>query len=45
MEVRDRNNEALALKDKKVLVVGLGKSGLAACALLKEMGAQVSLYD
>ncbi len=27
MEVRDRNNEALALKDKKVLVVGLGKSG------------------
>ena len=45
MEVRDRNNEALELKDKKVLVVGLGKSGLAACALLKEMGAQVSLYD
>ncbi len=25
MEVRDRNNEALALKDKKVLVVAWGK--------------------
>lgn len=33
------------LKDKKVLVVGLGKSGMAAYALLKKMGALVSLYD
>lgn len=33
------------LKDKKVVVVGLGKSGVAACELLKNMGAQVSIYD
>lgn len=33
------------LKDKKVLVVGLGKSGMAAYVLLKKMGAMVSLYD
>lgn len=33
------------LKDKKVLVVGLGKSGMAAYELLKKMGALVSLYD
>lgn len=33
------------LKDKKVLVVGLGKSGMAAYGLLKKMGALVSLYD
>lgn len=33
------------LKDKKVLVVGLGKSGVAAYELLKKMGAKISLYD
>lgn len=33
------------LKDKKVVVIGLGKSGMAAFELLKRMGAQVSLYD
>lgn len=33
------------LKDKKVLVAGLGKSGMAAYELLKKMGALVSLYD
>ena len=33
------------LKDKKVLVAGLGKSGMAAFELLKHMGAHVSLYD
>lgn len=35
----------MELKDKKVLVAGLGKSGMAAFALLKDMGAHVSLYD
>ncbi len=33
------------LKEKKVVVVGLGKSGLAACDILKKMGALVTLYD
>ncbi len=33
------------LKEKKVVVVGLGKSGLAACEILKKMGALVTLYD
>ncbi len=33
------------LKEKKVVVVGLGKSGLAACEILKKMGAIVVLYD
>nr|MBP3598161.1 UDP-N-acetylmuramoyl-L-alanine--D-glutamate ligase [Eubacterium sp.] len=33
------------LKEKKVVVVGLGKSGLAACEILKKMGAFVTLYD
>lgn len=33
------------LKDKKVLVAGLGKSGMAAFELLEHMGAHVSLYD
>lgn len=37
--------ENMVLKDKKVLVVGIGKSGLAACGLLKQMGAQVTMYD
>lgn len=35
----------MTLTDKKVLVVGLGKSGTAAFELLKQMGAKVSLYD
>lgn len=33
------------LQGKKTVVVGLGKSGMAAYELLKEMGAQVCLYD
>ena len=33
------------LENKKVLVVGLGKSGKAACDLLHTMNAEVSLYD
>lgn len=33
------------LNNKKVLVVGLGKSGKAACDLLHKMNAEVSLYD
>lgn len=33
------------VENKKVLVVGLGKSGRAAYDLLKDMNAQVSLYD
>lgn len=37
--------EIMRLKEKEVLVVGLGKSGIAACGLLKQMGARVSLYD
>ncbi len=32
-------------KDKNVIVVGLGKSGLAACKLLRQMEANVCLYD
>lgn len=32
-------------KDKKVVVVGLGKSGNAALSLLKAAGAKVCLYD
>lgn len=33
------------LRGKRVVVVGLGKSGLAAYGLLKEMGAEICLYD
>lgn len=33
------------LKEKKVLVAGLGKSGLAAYEILQKLGAQVALYD
>ncbi len=33
------------LKGKKVTVVGLGKSGLAACNLLIEKGARISITD
>lgn len=32
-------------KDKNVLVVGLGKSGMAAFSLLEKLKAKVSLYD
>ena len=35
----------LELKDKKVLVVGLGKSGLAAALFLRRRGAQVTVSD
>ncbi len=35
----------MQFKEKEVLVVGLGKSGVAACGLLKQMEAHVSLYD
>ena len=33
------------LENQKVLVAGLGKSGMAAYELLKNMGAKVSLFD
>ena len=33
------------LQGKKVIVIGLGKSGMAAYELLKTMGAEVCLYD
>jgi len=33
------------LKDKKVLVVGMGKSGIAAAQALLKLEAQVSVYD
>jgi len=35
----------MELKDKKVLVVGLGKSGLAAALFLRHKGAQVTVSD
>ena len=35
----------MELKDKKVLVVGSGKSGIAATDLLKKVGATVTIYD
>ena len=35
----------LDLKDKKVLVVGLGKSGRAAALFLRRRGAQVTVSD
>ncbi len=35
----------MELKNKRVLVVGLGKSGLAASRFLKERGAQVTVSD
>ena len=35
----------LDLKNKKVLVVGLGKSGLAAALFLRRRGAQVTVSD
>lgn len=35
----------MELKGKRVAVIGLGKSGMAAYELLREMGAEVCLYD
>ena len=35
----------MELKNKRVLVVGLGKSGLAAALFLREQGAQVTVSD
>jgi UDP-N-acetylmuramoylalanine-D-glutamate ligase len=35
----------MELKGKKVLVVGLGKSGLAAALFLRRHGAQVTVSD
>ncbi len=35
----------MELKDKRVLVVGLGKSGLAAALFLRERGARVTVSD
>ena len=35
----------MELKNKRVLVVGLGKSGLAAARFLKERGARVTVSD
>lgn len=37
--------ESMELKGKKVLVVGLGKSGLAAALFLRRQGAQVTVSD
>jgi UDP-N-acetylmuramoylalanine--D-glutamate ligase len=36
---------AVELKDKRVLVVGLGKSGVASALFLKERGARVTVSD
>ena len=36
---------AMELKGKKILVVGLGKSGLAAALFLRRRGAQVTVSD
>ena len=33
------------LRDKRVLVVGLGKSGVASALFLKSQGAQVTVSD
>src|ERR1035441_2787957 len=38
-------NSMMELKGKKVLVVGLGKSGLAAALFLRHSGAQVTVSD
>lgn len=35
----------MRLTDKNVMVIGIGKSGMAAHDLLKKMGAKVCLYD
>ncbi len=35
----------MELKDKKVIVAGSGKSGIASADLLKKVGAKVTIYD
>ena len=35
----------MTVENKKVMVVGLGKSGMAAFELLEKMQAHVCLYD
>jgi UDP-N-acetylmuramoylalanine--D-glutamate ligase len=35
----------MELKDKRILVVGLGKSGLASSIFLRKHGAQVTVSD
>jgi len=37
--------EGLDVKGKRVLVVGLGKSGVAAALFLKRLGARVTVSD
>ena len=39
------NEHVIELKNKRVLVVGLGKSGIAAARFLKARGAQVTVSD
>lgn len=36
---------ASEMKDKKILVVGMGKSGVAACEALNSLGARVAVQD
>ena len=38
-------NSIVELKNKRVLVVGLGKSGVASALFLKARGAQVTVSD
>ena len=33
------------VKDKNILVIGMGKSGIAAAEVLLSLGANVSVYD
>ncbi len=35
----------MELQDKRVLVVGLGKSGVSSALFLKERGARVTVFD
>jgi UDP-N-acetylmuramoylalanine--D-glutamate ligase len=43
--VRQKDQQMMDLKGKKVLVVGLGKSGLAAALFLRRRGAHVTVSD
>lgn len=45
MRTRGRNEFPVDLKDKRVLVVGLGKSGVASALFLKDRGARVTVSD
>jgi len=45
MEVAGRMRAMMDLRGKKVLVVGLGKSGLAAALFLRRRGARVTVSD